>query len=229
MALTERDVQRLREYREELGEAERSLAYYEREVEALRKIVAGLEQRVQQAAGAAQSTPDSESPADEAPGAAQRTPSAGPRTDDEAPEDGAEASVLLARHHGAPAAPRRGLKEKLREIMGDGVRRDVGTAMEEVLADPRFQDPPPARNTISNRLYDLAQEGYLRRVKKGVYELASDEAEKNGPVHRVQTGGPPPAQKPPGEEVAPPRPGHPVHGGESAKVASRLHTPGGRP
>jgi hypothetical protein len=55
--------------------------------------------------------------------------------------------------------------------MADGQRRTLDEVAQIVEQDERFYDQPPSRNTISNRMHDLAAAGELRRVERGVYEL----------------------------------------------------------
>jgi hypothetical protein len=121
------------------------------------------------------------------------------------------------------------LPAALKLVMADGKARNVASVVAELLAREIYEENDlPSRNSISNRLNDLADQGYLTRVDRGVFQLAptrepeqtdSDQpslaltgAAENGAVPRVQTEDPTRPQKPPGEEVASPRPGHPPEG-----------------
>jgi hypothetical protein len=67
---------------------------------------------------------------------------------------------------------RRTLMTFLRELMSDGKTRDVNTMWLELTKQADFVGDLPPRQSLSNRLYDLAAEGFLQRVSRGIYRLA---------------------------------------------------------
>lgn len=108
----------------------------------------------------------------------------------------------------------------LRALMADGHRRTVDEIIDASRAE--FGDELPKRISFTNRLNELVHSGYLHRVRRGVYELASTEADENpdepgGPHPGVHLDG----EKPPAEELITPRLGHP-YGEENVKAASRF-------
>lgn len=116
---------------------------------------------------------------------------------------GTDAGLTI--RHGLPT-----LISVIRQIMADGVARNADAVLVEI---ERRGDETAAQGTkqqVGNRLVELKNQGYLEPLERGVYKLASAEADKNdarreGPLLSVQPGD----QKPPGEEVIAPRLGHP--------------------
>jgi hypothetical protein len=97
----------------------------------------------------------------------------------------------------AGAGKRRPLITAIAEIMSDGKTRNV----EEICASLRELDEFPggkrARQTVTNRLHELRQSGYLEHLERGVYRPAANadaaralDARRRAPEH----GAPPPAQ-----------------------------------
>ena len=70
--------------------------------------------------------------------------------------------------------------DALRAVMADGRPRSIAD-VDAALHERNFK-PRPSRSSITNRLVDLVQQGYLERVKRGRYQLASAaaEAKENG-------------------------------------------------
>lgn len=72
----------------------------------------------------------------------------------------------------------------LRELYKDGQRRTLAEVAEVLREQDDFRDAMPNRNTIANRHFDLKNEGYLRAVGRGTYELAAS----NGSAPSVEPG-----------------------------------------
>ena len=114
---------------------------------------------------------------------------------------------------GAGASIRRGLPtltSVIRQIMADGQPRNADAIYAELQSRGEETAAQGSKPQIANRLVELTQQGYLERPERGIYKLASAEANQNdagreGPLLPVQPG----VQKSPGEEVASPRQGHP--------------------
>jgi hypothetical protein len=115
---------------------------------------------------------------------------------------GAGASV----RHGQPT-----FTSLVRELMADGVARttnDVFAVLSERDALPAGMKVAAQKQKIANRLIELTQQNYLIRPDRGVYQLASVEASKNGAGPEGPNLPSHDNQKPPDEEVMSPRPGH---------------------
>lgn len=72
------------------------------------------------------------------------------------------------------------LSSFLRALMADGQRRTLDQIAAIVERDERFRDQPPSRNTLSNRMHELANSGELIRIQRGVYELAGSSGNARG-------------------------------------------------
>jgi len=83
-------------------------------------------------------------------------------------------------HAWPPAAPMRAttrngrptLTALIREIMADGRNRDADAVLAVLEKKNAVPDTDNPRQQILNRLSELATEGYLDRVGRGVYKLA---------------------------------------------------------
>jgi hypothetical protein len=121
-----------------------------------------------------------------------------------APRAPGSADAGLTIRHGRPT-----LTSVIRQILADGGARNADAVLAEI---ERRGDETAAQGTkqqIGNRLVELRKQGYLEPLERGVYQLASAEAKRNdagreSPLLPVQPG----VQKPPGEELISPRPGH---------------------
>ena len=201
-----REKRLLDEYRVELADAERRLREAEADTSELRPIVTAMESRIRRFEAA--------------------------QSGDELPPRPAEPE---------PATPprsrsQRSVKQVLAELLADGKPRTTDEVADELAQMPAFQSKPPSQQTVTNRLFDLYKEAYLRRLDRGIYQLAiadqlaSSEAHGNATEPRVQTEEPTPEQKPPGEEAAAPRPGHPSNGaGGSLSLALDTKAEGSTP
>jgi hypothetical protein len=172
------EEQILGEYRNLLTGEEDRLKAVQREIDRLRPIVRGIEERLQARQDERGSTAVSES-----------------------------STQVVSIRHGRPT-----FAASVRQIMDDGEARDATTLLAELHArDVLRPDGHRAKQMqkVSNALVEMTKQGYLMRPERGMYKLASTEAPENG----AGRGGPIPSdqpgvQKPPGEEVASPRPGH---------------------
>lgn len=151
-----REVELLREYRNELVAAEEQLRDHQAETEALRQIVAGIESRVTRLGGTVPSHSPDKLTAAEPRGIRPLKP--------------------------PPRRKRRGLKNILRSIMADGEPRNLAQIAEAVTAHEVFKDEPPAPASLQNRLWELeTKDGYLTRDNTGNYALApTSDAARNG-------------------------------------------------
>lgn len=192
--ITRHDEERiLGEYRGLLANEEERAKTLQREIDRLRAIVQGIEGRLQAQGDTGEPTARTAAP----------EPSAQP------------VSVRFGRITFASS---------VRQIMADGVARDASTILPELRE--RGILPPEGNRTkqmqkVSNTFVELAKQGDLVRCDRGTYRLASAEATENG----AGRGGPhlpvhPGVQKPPGEEFAAPRPGHPYSIGGRPGVES---------
>lgn len=128
-----------------------------------------------------------------------------------------------------PIPPPRELMQRkraavLRIVRTDPTRLISPDDMEDVLlqrgllSEAEIRAGTPIRVVMAK----LRADNVLERPTTGRYRLAVDSGvERNGASPRVQTEDPPMPQKPPDEEIASPRPGHPIGEG-SAEVASRF-------
>ncbi len=93
-------------------------------------------------------------------------------------------ATATATGHGEISTPRKrlGLAKFLRNLMADGQRRHLTDVLAVLEATEPFASNMPTRNSVSNRLFDLEKSGYLRRIERGTYQLAStsDTAPSNG-------------------------------------------------
>lgn len=200
MAISRTDEQAILEKYQELRDAEQArlddaesrVAECRKAVESLDVIVRALEARIGDGvAGVA--------PSSDGHGSAASVPTPSP-------------TMRL----GAPS-----LTARVREVMADGVPRSVGDVLDALNAKAAPEHGTAVtRQKLANRLVELAQQGYLQRRERGVYQLASQEAPENGvgregPNLSAGLEGPnllafSGVQKPPDEEVIAPRLGHPV-------------------
>jgi hypothetical protein len=145
----------LKEYRKLLAQAEHDELDAAKRVRAYKQIVAGLETLSE-----ARSIPGVRL-FDETETVSERT-----------------ASEPLAEQ--LPAGPRirrakRGLPAILRRLMADGEARNVRQVLGLLALEDEYKDVLPARTTVSNRLNELGSAGYLKRVGRGTYQLATQD------------------------------------------------------
>lgn len=138
-----REHQNLTEYRAELEAAEARLQDAEADVVALGQIVAGIEARLAKAEGKGAAAPE------------------------EVPQESATSKPQ--KQAAKPPRKRRGLKKALRKIMADGETRTVDDILAALGETEAFRDALPARTSLSNRLWELTQDGCVESVGKGVY------------------------------------------------------------
>ena len=144
----ERDRRRLKEYRDELRDAEARLAEANAEVVALQKIVAGLETR---------------------PGVADETPAtAAASTADVVIEPSKVQTIITI----SPASSRTALTDAIRAIMRDGRPRRVADIVGELDRFGLSAATRRQRQTLTNRLVEMTDRQELVRVDRGVYKLA---------------------------------------------------------
>jgi hypothetical protein len=173
----------LDDYRTLLAGEEERLEEQRREIDRLKSIVGGIEGRLNAHRPVEPTAAPKSSPVPSAPGS-------------------------LSIRFGRPT-----FASRVRQIMSDGIERDASAilpGLHERGILPSDGNRTKQMQKISNTLVELAKQGDLVRRGRGTYKLASAEASENGagregPNLPVQPG----YQKPPGEEFAAPRPGHP--------------------
>lgn len=72
------------------------------------------------------------------------------------------------------------LTSLVRQIMADGVARNVDMILAELERRGEETAAQGTRQQVGNRLVELKNQGYLKPLERGVYVLASAEAERNG-------------------------------------------------
>lgn len=85
-------------------------------------------------------------------------------------------NVMVSVRRGRPTLP-----SLILEVLSDGEARPVGQIIDEMLQRKSMADQdPPTRNSITNRLNEMAARGELEKVERGVYRLAPKAGEENG-------------------------------------------------
>lgn len=156
----ERERERLREYRAALAATESELAKLTKEAEGLRQIVSGFERIVGPELADHGATERHAQPTPHVPTGRIQTLTPPPRK-------------------------RLGLAAFLRKLMADGQRRHLDDILKVLSVTEPFASNMPGRNSVSNRLFDLDKKGYLHRVARGTYQLASS----NGSAQSVDAEG----------------------------------------
>jgi hypothetical protein len=147
------DDAQILEFKSRLGAARERLEIAAHEVEALEQIVAALESL---AAAKTRSVTASQGSGDSAAGHGE----------------GPGETVALANGMRRKRAPR-GLPGVVRELMSDGEERSLDEIEQFIAHHPRFRERAPVRSSISNRLNEFVNLGYLVRPSPTNYRLAS--------------------------------------------------------